>query len=251
MSKPDMRKKIALFDSNEQTRKLLEELFVGMGYQIEIYDQVGHLKDLSQEKNAVDLLVVSLSLLGDSYNQVTDSLAELELGAQGSPPVVGISSLNLSLEAYERLELEGIRRVLSSKAPLMELIFTINRILFPKIRELRRYTRVFGGFPVQFLHQEQWQEGEVYNISREGAFIQTDSPPPESTRLEVRFMLPDQDVPLEAQAVVNWANHSPEASSGLSPRGVGVSFLTLNREDSTSLDRFVAKRVVELAAKRS
>jgi hypothetical protein len=55
-------------------------------------------------------------------------------------------------------------------------------------------------------------------------------------------MLPDQDTPLEAQAVVNWANQSPEAPSNLSPRGVGVSFLTLNQEDCTSLDRFVASR---------
>ncbi len=242
MAKRAKRKKIALFDPAEQTRKLLEELLTGMGFQVEAHAEASSLSKCTKGVKAVDLLVISLSLLGDTYKQVTENLVNLNLSAASTSPVVAISSLSLSQEALSRLEQEGIQAVLSSEAPLMELIFIINHLLFPKIRELRKYTRVFGGFPVQFLHQEQWRAGEVYNISREGAFIQTDDPPPENTRLEVRFLLPDQDAPLQAQAFVNWVNHAQEDLDRLSPRGIGVSFLTLNLEGCTSLDRFVASR---------
>jgi hypothetical protein len=170
-------------------------------------------------------------------------MEKLKLAGEGVPPVIAVTTLRLSQDARERLEQLGARAVLSHNVQLLELMFAVNRFLFPKIRELRRYTRVFGGFPIRFLHLEQWREGEVHNISQEGAFIQCKNPPEENSKIQVRFVLPGLETPILVQAHVNWVHKPVGRSDLLSPEGMGVHFLTLNQEESTSLDKFIAGRV--------
>ena len=102
---------------------------------------------------------------------------------------------------------------------------------------------VFGGFPIQYKQQDEWRDGKVYNISREGAFIQCDDPPPENTRIEVRFVLPGREDRTRVAANVNWVNSPETETDSLAPCGMGIRFLVLNREESTSLEQFVSERV--------
>lgn len=243
MKAPAEKKKVALFDPQESSRALLVKLLERLGFSVEEHQTAKEIASRSRGKQAVDLLVVNLAALGDTYQEVTGKMEALDLAAAGAPPLIAVTSLSISLEARERLERLGARAIYSKDAPLMELVFAVNRLLFPKIRELRRYTRVFGGFPVKFLHQGQWRDGEVFNISQEGAFIQCPGPPRENSLLPVGFVLPGLEVSMRVQAQVNWVNRPSGEPDPLSPEGMGVSFLTLNQEESTSLDRFIAGRV--------
>ena len=171
-----------------------------------------------------------------------EALEALRLPDGNPPPVLAVTVLNLAPEARGRLEELGCDVVISRQAPLMELMFSINRLLFPKIRELRRYTRVFGGFPVEFELGGQIRKGDVYNLSREGAFIQMDNPPPEGTRLQLSMILAESANPIQVDTVVNWVNAPEGGGDPLSPAGMGVSFLTLTEKESTSLDRLIAER---------
>jgi len=243
MSATTKRKLVGVFEPREDSRELLGKVIEGMGYDVELHHSETKLPRRSRGSKAVDLLVINLHIFGDSYNEVTGKLEELDLAASGCPPSVMLTSLKLSQEARERLEKLGGHTVLSPSAPFMELMFAINRLLFPKIRELRTYTRVYGGFPIQFLHGGEWHQAEVYNISRQGAFIQCDKPPPENTRLEVRFVLPGRSSELEVPAHVNWVNDPGAGVDPLSPNGMGVRFLVLSQEDSQSIDRFIHARV--------
>jgi CheY-like chemotaxis protein len=243
MDSSSERKKVAVFDPEDRSRVLLGKLLERLGYEVDLHETSQKIPSRSHGEKAVDLLIINLAVLGDNYQQVTEQMKKLQLADDDVSPVIAVTTLRLSQDARERLERLGARAVLSHKAQLLELMFAVNRFLFPKIRELRRYTRVFGGFPIRFLHQEQWREGEVYNISQEGAFIQCANPPEESSKLQVRFVLPGLDNPIQVQAHVNWVHKPAGKPDLLSPEGMGVNFLTLNQEESTSLDKFIADRV--------
>jgi uncharacterized protein (TIGR02266 family) len=251
MSPSAERKKVAVYDPEERSRNLLGKLLERLGYDVELHQTSQKISSRTKGNKAVDLLIINLSVFGETYQQVTEQMEGLKLTAKKKrkkkekeiPPVIAVTMLRLSQDARERLEQLGAKAVLAHNAQLMDLMFTVNRLLFPKIRELRRYTRVFGGFPVRFRHEDQWREGEVFNISQEGAFIQCKSPPEQDAKLQIRFVLPGLETPIEVQAHVNWVHKPAGKLDLLSPEGMGVNFLTLDQEDSTLLDNFIAGRV--------
>jgi CheY-like chemotaxis protein len=243
MSSSAERKKVAVYDPEERSRNLLGKLIERLGYEVELHRTSQKISSRTRGDKAVDLMIVNLSVFGETYQQVTEQMEKFKLARKKAPPVVAVTTLRISQDARERLEQLGARAVLSRNAQLMDLMFTVNRFLFPKIRELRRYTRVFGGFPVRFLYQEQWREGEVFNISQEGAFIQCKSPPEQDAKLQIRFVLPGLETPIDVQAHVNWVHRPAGKLDLLSPEGMGVNFLTLDQEDSSLLDNFIAGRV--------
>lgn len=243
MSLSAERKKVAVYDPEERSRNLLGKLLEKLGYDVELHRTSQKISSRTRGDKAVDLLIINLAVLGESYQQVTEQMEGLKLAGKKIPPVIAMTRLRLSEDARERLEQLGAKAVLAHNAQLMDLMFTVNRLLFPKIRELRRYTRVFGGFPVRFLHEDQWREGEVFNISQEGAFIQCENPPEQDAKLQIRFVLPGLETPIEVQAHVNWVHKPAGKLDLLSPEGMGVNFLTLDQEDSNLLDDFIAGRV--------
>jgi uncharacterized protein (TIGR02266 family) len=244
MSSSAERKKVAVYDPEERSRNLLGKLLERLGYDVELHQTSQKISSRAKGDKAVDLLIINLAVLGETYQQVTEQMEDLKLAKKKKiSPVIAVTTLRLSQDARERLEQLGARAVLARNAQLMDLMFTVNRLLFPKIRELRRYTRVFGGFPVRFRHENQWREGEVFNISQEGAFIQCESPPEQDAKLQIRFVLPGLETPIEVQAHVNWVHKPAGKPDLLSPEGMGVNFLTLDQEDSTLLDNFIAGRV--------
>ena len=244
MSSSAERKKVAVYDPEERSRNLLGKLLERLGYDVELHRTSQKISSRTKGDKAVDLLIINLAVFGETYQLVTERMEDLKLAKKKKiPPVIAVTTLRLSQDARERLEQLGAGAVLARNAQLMDLMFTVNRLLFPKIRELRRYTRVFGGFPVRFLHENQWREGEVFNISQEGAFIQCESPPEQDAKLQIRFVLPGLETPIEVQAHVNWVHKPTGKLDLLSPEGMGVNFLTLDQEDSTLLDNFIAGRV--------
>lgn len=243
MSSSTERKRVAVYDPEERSRSLLGKLLEKLGYDVELHRTSQKISSRTRGKKAVDLLIINLSVFGETYQQVTEQMEGQKLAGKKIPPVIAVTMLRLSQDARERLEQLGAKAVLAHNAQLMDLMFTVNRLLFPKIRELRRYTRVFGGFPVRFLHEDQWREGEVFNISQEGAFIQCERPPEQDAKLQIRFVLPGLETPIEVQAHVNWVHRPAGRLDLLSPEGMGVNFLTLDQEDSNMLDIFIAGRV--------
>lgn len=238
MSPEAEKKRLALFEPDGGAAKRLSDLLGRLGYLVYTSQRLEDLERLLSTPAPGDLVLCDSALLGAGYREVQERLARL-LGTRREPPLLLLCPLNLSLEAKGKLLALGCADVLSLEAPFLELVFAINRILFPKIRELRRYTRVFGGFPVEFKSNKTSGRGEVYNISQEGAFIQCERPESEGTRLTVRFDLPGSGEALRVEAVVSWRT---ERSGDFSPTGMGVSFLDLEDGPGQSLGRFISGR---------
>ena len=239
----EKQKTVAVFDPEQRSRAVIIPMLQSLGYKVDEHHDSKKIINRCKPGKRADLLFVHLAVFGNKYQDVTSGLEELHLGSiEGCPPVLAISALKLSEEAKRSLEKMGCAVVLSRRAPLLEVMFAINRLLFPKIRELRRYSRVFAGFPVQFGDQDEWLDGVVYNISTQGAFVKCDSPPREGTQMQLRFILPQLDVPFEVTAMVSWVNQQDKSADPISPPGMGISFLSLNSEAKATLGRFIEER---------
>ena len=241
------RKTVAVFDPEARSRAVIIPMLEGLGYAVDEHHTAEGLLERASGEGRADVVFLHLAVFGDTYQTVTQGLASLGLASLPEPPaVLAISALKISEEARSRLRQLGCTEVLSRQVPLAEVLFAINRLLFPKIRELRRYTRVFGGFPVRFGAGADMADGQVYNLSREGAFVQCAHPPAEGTRIKVQFVLPGlDDAPLEIDALVSWINRDADQGDPLSPSGMGVSFLSMDPTAQTTLGRFIATREPE------
>lgn len=240
---PEQRKTVAVFDPEARSRAVILPMLEGLGYRIDEHHSGQKIASRTRGEKRADLIFVHLAVFGDSYAAVTAGLEALALNAVADrPPLLAISVLKLSPEARQRLLALGCDEVLARQAPLMEVVFAVNRLLFPKYRELRRYSRVFGGFPVEFGDDGGWRSGAVYNISREGAFVQCDQPLAEGQRIQLRFALPGMADALQVAALVSWINPPDAERDALAPVGMGISFLALGNQAQTTLGRFIAAR---------
>ncbi|RLB58266.1 MAG: hypothetical protein DRI34_05385 [Deltaproteobacteria bacterium] len=234
----DEKKRVAVLLASSRARQLVPELFQQMGLQVEILTAPAELGPAWQSAQH-DLLVVDIDMLAADWRGMLEQLRQALPRHPQNPALLVLTGRSLSAEARRALEELGAGAALSTRAPWMEILFAVNRLLFPKMRELRSYSRVFGGFPVQYLYQDRWHQAEVYNISQQGAFIKCDEPAPAGSRLEVRFVLPGIDAELKVAAQVNWVNREQPGPGTLTPSGMGVMFLFLSQADSHSLDRYM------------
>lgn len=237
------RKRVATFDPEHRSRVVIRGLLERLGFEVDEHRTDRSLASRLAGEQRADLVFIHLRVLGADWPAIFERLATLKLRRPGLPPVLAVSSLPLQAGEAERLRELGCGEILTRQAHLLEVMFAFNRLLFPKIRELRRYTRVFGGFAIHFrivaTPAGAWREGLVYNLSREGAFIQSDSAPLEGARLQVRFVLPGDEAPMEAEAVVSWVNSPSREANPLSPPGMGVNFLTLTEAHTENIARFL------------
>jgi len=237
------KKRIALFEPVETAQIFLQQLLERLSYRVDLFSCLEQFPKRSSGRKMVDLVILNLSMLGDTFHKVLQRLPELRIDPPSSMAIIALTDLNLSSQAHRQLEKLGISVVLPHKSHWMELLFEVNRLLFSKICELRNYNRIFGGFPVQFHERERWQDGIVYNISQQGAFIQCDRPPPEKKTLQIRLTLPNGERRLEVQAIVNWTTDTSKGQNQLSPPGMGVHFLTISAEDHASLVQFISSKM--------
>jgi uncharacterized protein (TIGR02266 family) len=235
-------KKTALFIGSEKSRRWLAGLMERMGLVVESIENTEQLKARLGRQPLPDLFLVDFDLLGADYHGALGEFSALGLGAGGRPPALVLTRRSLSPQARQHLQQAGAGAILSHQSGWPDLLFAINRLLFPKTRELRRYNRVFGGFPARIESGGSEEGGAVYNISQEGAFIACDRPPPEGTRLRVIFELPGAESPLDLEARVTWVNAAGPDEDPTVPPGMGVQFLSLDRPELALINQFIDSR---------
>ncbi len=237
------QKTVAVFDPEQSSRAVIIPMLNRLGYKVDEHHDSEKIISRCEPDKKVDLLFIHLAVFGNRYQQVIKGLEQLQIASMDRhPPVLAISTLKLSEDAKRTLQDLGCTVVLSRRAPLLEVMFSVNRLVFPKMRELRRYSRVFAGFPVKFGKDDNWTDAVVYNISAQGAFVKCDDPPQEGSQIQLRFVLPGLQVPFEVEAMVSWVNQQNKGPDPISPPGMGISFLSLNSEAQTTLGRFITEQ---------
>jgi type IV pilus assembly protein PilZ len=106
-------------------------------------------------------------------------------------------------------------------------------------RDRRQFERVLVDLEVDYRCEDTFLFAYITDISAMGIFVQTRSPEPAGTRLNLRFMVPGQDRPFELEGEVIWVNpYRPGDRENLNP-GMGVRFMDLTQADRERLTELV------------
>ena len=91
--------------------------------------------------------------------------------------------------------------------------------------DLRRMTRVEGGFPCKILDGLKRHQGTVTNLAADGLFVQTQDTIPHGS--QVKIHIPEgKDVPeMTVRAIVVRQRLVPDCASRLSSEGIGLRVL--------------------------
>ncbi|MFQ5458932.1 MAG: TIGR02266 family protein, partial [Myxococcota bacterium] len=157
-------------------------------------------------------------------------------------PVLAISS-DYREEHHESLKRLGAVGYLNKKIPLEDIMFRINRVLYPEKRELRMSPRVEDNIFVRYQMNGSSFSGYSFNISSGGLFIRTISPPPEDTKVRLSFSLPRNGKLIRSTGVVTWRNEYRPDSPMAYPPGIGVKFTDLPRGDRHAISRHILQRL--------
>ena len=87
---------------------------------------------------------------------------------------------------------------------------------------------------VEILVGDNRQAATTRNISLGGMFVETTSPIPSHTRLQIRFRIPTQSEPIEVGGEVRWVKRG----GGEQLPGMGISFHGLRAREVWALNRF-------------
>ena len=91
-------------------------------------------------------------------------------------------------------------------------------------RDRRQFERVLVDLEVDYRCEDTFLFAYITDISAMGIFVQTRSPEPAGTKLNMRFMVPGQNRPFELEGEVIWVNpYRPGDRENLNP-GMGVRF---------------------------
>ncbi|NIQ94681.1 MAG: TIGR02266 family protein, partial [Desulfuromonadales bacterium] len=90
--------------------------------------------------------------------------------------------------------------------------------------------------------EEQTLRDYTVNLSTGGVFIETDTPLPADTPLQIRFDLPGRAVPIECRGEVAWVNRLDKPIKAKLPAGMGVQFIDLSLEDLGDIREYVKEQ---------
>lgn len=104
-------------------------------------------------------------------------------------------------------------------------------------------------WPVAVLTSHQRLMGETITIGRSGAYIRCSQPLRLNEKFDIKIYVPNLDRLLKAEAEVVWSNiYGPDEKA--TPRGMGVRFTNIAKEDQDFLAEFLYEHSLENVATR-
>jgi len=221
-------------------RRFMKKVLRSMGHAVTEADD---LEGVAAGAGGYDLVVANADLLGGAA--AGDAVPALRARARVEATTPVVLLVEGGAEAGH-VYTTGPATWLARSASVLEVIFTVNELLFPEESATRAYGRVYGGFEVEFTPAGGVARavGLIYNLSRTGAFVETTRLPAEGETVGLLLRLPDHDHPVTVHARVVRVNAPGAGRDPVSPSGFAVTFLDLDAAHASTLDEFVAQRRV-------
>jgi len=94
--------------------------------------------------------------------------------------------------------------------------------------------------PIQYQRMHPVQEAASFNLSTWGVFVRITAPLESGEQVNLRFCLPEQDVPVTVMGQVVWRNLDPNKWGGT---GMGIRFLNVSPADRELIERHLAREI--------
>lgn len=233
-------KNILLADDSIFFRTRLSTILTEAGHQVTLAtDGRETIKRLREDPDATDLLILDLQM------PHIDGFGVLEWMKQngyiGRVPVLAITGVYGPEEVVGRLKSLGASGFMTKGFSPEEIIYRINRLLFPDKADEGVEPRVPIAVPVDYTFDDTTYTGFLLNISATGLFLHTMVGLLPGTLLRLRFSLPAPDRVFEIEGIVTRSTTSSANKSLFI--GVGVRFTSIKDEDGEELKRFIDNEV--------
>lgn len=106
----------------------------------------------------------------------------------------------------------------------------------------RRTERIPVQLEVEYTSFDAFLSDYAINLSRGGLFLASQRPAPVGTPVTLRFVLPEETLPVELSGEVAWVN---PAGEGQLIAGMGIEFSQMDPDSERKLARFVKSRTHE------
>lgn len=129
----------------------------------------------------------------------------------------------------------GAHDVLAKPLERLTLVEAVTHFL--TYRPIRGLPRIDTDVPVTLTTHQTEGPGRVRNLSRGGAFVETQVPMVCADEIGLQFQLPGSATTLQSSAQVIWRRHDYEARPD--SEGVGLRFVEIDGASARALDDFV------------
>jgi len=142
-----------------------------------------------------------------------------------------------SAEAHGAAIRAGANDVISKPLERLGLVSAVSRFISPTHSKARGLPRIDTEVAATVMSADNEGKGTVRNLSRGGAFIETDLPLVCADEIGLRFQLPGSEATLRASAEVVWRRHHYESEPNV--EGVGLRFIEIDASSTRALDDYV------------
>jgi len=225
---------VLVADDNLAVRIMLEDILSEAGYEIATAEDGQQAFEILQKEN-YDLLILDLLMPHKSGFEILEWLGD----RQSSPTVLVLTGIFRNPKEIERLRKLGAKGYIYKSAPVEEILYRVNKVLFPINNDTRKHPRVPVNFTVEFRTNSKWHQAYTATLGGGGLFIRTINPPEMGTRIIVKFRVPEKGKTVEAHGTVVWSNEYNPESKKTSLPGMGVRFDNIEEEDSQEISVFI------------
>lgn len=229
-------KTIIIADDSEFFRVNLSDVLIEAGHKVRIVkDGEELIREIQINPKGIDLILLDLQMPNIDGFGVLEWLRNN--GLRGKFRILAITGVYEIADVLDRLKELGADGLMTKALTPEEIVFRVNKILFPHKTAQRKNPRVPLSLPVDFSVGEVLSTGYLLNISATGLFLHTKKTLFPGTNINMRFILPVSNRLLNIKGIVKWCTQMSGDKSLFG--GAGVQFIGLSPEDQKSIMEFV------------
>lgn len=229
-------KTIVVADDSEFFRVKLSDVLTEAGHKVRIVkDGAELIKEIQINQNGIDMILLDLQMPN------MDGFGALEWinnnSLRGKFHILAITGVYETSQVIDRLKELGAEGLMTKAFTPEEIVFRVNKILFPDKAARRGDPRVPISLPVDFSVGEVSSTGYLLNISETGLFLHTKKTLFPGTNLHMRFALPGSSRLLDIKGVVKWCTQMSGEKSLFG--GAGIQFVHPAHDGQQIIREFV------------
>jgi two-component system chemotaxis response regulator CheY len=232
-------KRILIADDSEFFRVRLSDILTEAGHKTKVVNGGrGVIEELKKKIDFFDLLILDLQMPEVDGFEVLEWIKDNDL--TGKIPVVVITSVYEPSKVFKQVKSLGATGIMTKALNTEQTVHTVNRFLFPD-KVVQGEKRVPIAIPVEFTSAGSSYHSYLLNVSASGLFLHTVQKLEEGTIINLKFHLPDYDITIDVDGVVEWQTKLSEEENFFC--GAGISFTNLSQEYQLLLRQFVQKEI--------
>lgn len=198
-------KNILVADDSAFFRTKIRDIFIEAGHRVRFAsggrDAVKSIRENSED---LDLLSLDLEMPGFDGFHVLEWISEN--GFKGRFPILVITAIYHPGNVIERLKNLGASELITKDFSPQQLVLEANKLLFREKagKGTNPRGRVPVSIPADFMTRGEAREGFLLNISKSGAYLNTEYALKRGERLHLKFILPGIDKAFDLDCVVKW-----------------------------------------------